>query len=527
MRTLRCYVEDRWREAASGFALLVDPCSEEPVARASSQGIDFARAVGHARRVGGPALRAASFARRGELLQQASKLLQEQRDELIALSVETTGTTRKDAKFDVDGAILTLAHYGDLGRSLGERQFLLDGEGLQLGRSPRFWGQHVYLPRTGVAVHVNAFNFPAWGFAEKAACALLAGMPLITKPATSTALVAERAAAAVIEAGVLPAGALTLICGGPGDLLDQLGPQDVLAFTGSAATALELRRGRLLGSGCRVNVEADSLNAAVLGPDVGVEGETWSAFLRDVEREITQKSGQKCTAVRRILVPAERLDDVERELGARLEAVVVGNPQDERVTMGPLATRAQLDDAVSGVEALLAESRLAAGTGRRVDGAGNPSGKGFFLRPTLLRCADPAAADAVHRREVFGPVATLMAYDGSAAGAAELVARAEGTLVTSLYSDDREFVTAYLAAGGASTGRLYVGSQKVAPQLPGSGVALPQLVHGGPGRAGGGEELGGLRGLALYLQRLAVTGDRSLISRVVGARGEESTDPPS
>ncbi len=526
MRTVRSYVQERWHEPGGGWTFLVDPCSEETIARVSSAGIDFGATLAHARSVGRASLAALSLSERGRLLGAMSRTLQESRDELIALSLTNTGSTRKDAKFDVDGGIFTLAHYAQLGESMGDRRLLLDGEGLPLGRSARFWGQHVLLPLNGVAVHVNAFNFPVWGFAEKASCAILAGMPVITKPATSSALVTARAFESVIERVAVPRGALSLVCGSVGDLLTRLGPQDVLAFTGSAGTALELRGLRnLLESSTRVNVEADSLNAALLGPDVQEGSETWSLFLREVVLEMTQKTGQKCTAVRRILVPRPRLAAVEAALSERLGAVVVGHPEAPAVTMGPLATAAQLDEAIAGVRRLRESAKVVLGCGERLDGAGNPPGKGFFFGPVLLRADDPHGADAVHAHEVFGPVATLLPYDGSAADAAALVALARGSLVTSIYTDNREFLATYVDHGGSTSGRLYVGSEKVAGQLPGSGVALPQLLHGGPGRAGGGAELGGLRGLELYLQRVAIAGDRGLIERLAGTRSDRASDP--
>ena len=525
MKTLRCFVENRWHEADSDFAPLVDPCSEEQIARASSRGVDFAAAVDHAREEGRTALGELDIGQRGALLIEMARVLQERRDELIELSLQNMGATRKDAKFDIDGGAFTLAHYGELGRSIGERRMFVDGEGVRLGRSARFWGQHVLLPLRGVAVHVNAFNFPVWGFAEKAACALLAGVPVITKPATSSALVAEQAVSAVIDAGILPEGALSLICGSTGDLLDRLGPQDVLSFTGSASTALSLRgKTNLLESSTRVNIEADSLNAAVLGPDAAPGDETWAVFVSEVFREMTQKSGQKCTAVRRILVPTERASDFREELCERLAAVVVGNPTERAVQMGPLATAAQLDDAISGVAKLREEAEFVHGQGERIDGEGNPTGKGFFFGPTLLSASDPSSASAVHEHEVFGPVATILEYDGSAEVAAELVARGGGSLVTSVYSDDREFLASYIERGGSTSGRLYIGSEKVASQLPGSGLALPQVLHGGPGRAGGGEELGDLRGVSLYLQRVALTGDRGMVERLAGSRPERGGD---
>ena len=517
MRTLRSYVCGRWHEAASGFAPLYDPSTEEEIGRASSAGVDFGSALVHARELGGPALRALTFPQRGELLRAMGKALREHRDELLELSRRNTGTTKPDGSFDVDGASGTFAYYAGLARQLGERTFLVEGDGVMLARSDAFWGQHVLVPRQGVAVHVNAFNFPAWGFAEKAACALLAGMPVLTKPATATALVAARCVEIVLEKGLLPEGGLQLVVGGTGDLLDRLGPQDVLAFTGSLETALALRRRpHLHAVSTRFNVEADSLNAAVLAPDVPDSGPTFDLFVRDVAREMTQKSGQKCTAVRRILVPAERMKAVQEALVARLGQVVTGNPAYPAATMGPLATAAQLDSALAGVTELRQAARLVHGTGHRTDGAGSPPGKGWFLAPTLLRAEDAAGAGPVHRREVFAPVATLLPYSGAAPDAGEIVALGGGTLVTSAYSDDPAWLAQFAGAVGPVTGRLYVGSEGSAAEAPGSGIALPQTLHGGPGRAGGGEELGGLVGVKLYMQRLALQGSRATVERLAG-----------
>ncbi|MEM7480915.1 MAG: 3,4-dehydroadipyl-CoA semialdehyde dehydrogenase [Acidobacteriota bacterium] len=515
MKILDSYVCGDWHRAADGFASLIDPSTEQELAKASSAGIDFERVLAHARELGGPALRAMTFAERGQLLKAMGKALKEHRDELLELSARSNGSTTPDGSFDIDGAGGTLSYYAFVGKKLGDRKMLTDGAGVQLARSEGFWGQHVLVPRHGVAVHINAFNFPAWGFAEKAACALLAGMPVITKPATATALVAARCAEIVIEAGILPPGALQLVCGRTGNLLDLLGPQDVLAFTGSADTALKLRdRDNLRQTNTRINVEADSLNAAVLAPDL--EAETFDLFVRDVAREMTQKSGQKCTAVRRILVPTEHLDTVRERLVERLDRVVTGDPAAEGVKMGPLATASQLADAERGVAELRAAgAEIVYGTGKRVDGAGADAGKGYFFGPTLL-LADPSAAEAVHRREVFAPVATLLPYDGSAAEAARLVALGGGTLVTSAYGDDEAWLGAFVAGAACTTGRLYLGSQGSAGDAMGSGVALPQCLHGGPGRAGGGEELGGEVGLGIYLQRVALQGSRGQVEALAG-----------
>ena len=515
MRTLASYLCGRWHAADRDFRELVNPASEEPLARASSSGADFAGALEHARRVGGPALRELSFGQRGEILKALGKRLREQRDELLELSRLNNGATASDGAFDVDGGGGALAVYGNLGLALGERRVLLDGAGDQLAKSEAFWSQHVAAPKRGVALHVNAFNFPAWGFAEKFACAFLAGMPVITKPATATALTAHRLVEIALESGLLPEGALQLVVGSTGDLVDRLGPQDVLAFTGSAETALGLRAKRnLLAASVAVNVEADSLNAAVLAPDAEPGSAPFELFVRDVCREMTQKAGQKCTAARRILVPAAREREASEAIVARLAKTIPGDPADERVRMGPLATVDQLRDALDGIAELLATTGLVHGSGRRIDGLGAPAGKGYFVGPTLLRSPTPREKSPVHHREVFGPVATLLPYDGSAADAASIVALAEGTLVTSAYSNDGDWLRDLLAAAGSSTGRFYVGSD--GSEGAGSGACFPQSLHGGPGRAGGGAELGGLRGLAPYLQRVAIQGHRALVDHIAG-----------
>lgn len=517
MKTLRSYVCGNWHEATAGHTPLVNPSTEDVIARAGSEGVDFAAVLDYARERGGPALRAMSFAQRSQLLREMSKAIRDNRDELLDLSARNTGTTKPDGSFDIDGASGTLAYYGSLGKGLGDHPFLVEGDGVQLSRGEGFYGRHILVPRPGVAVHINAFNFPAWGFAEKAACALLAGMPVITKPATATALVTERCIEIIVEAGILPDGALQLIVGSTGNLLDLLGPQDVLAFTGSADTARGLRsRSNLLAANTRVNVEADSLNAAVLAPDVADGSPTFDLFLKDVVREMTQKTGQKCTAVRRILVPAARIDGVQEALVARLSGVVVGNPEDPSVGMGPVATAQQLSDTVKGIAELAQAARIVHGTGKRTDGVGTAKGKGFFVAPTLLRADDARNAGPVHNREVFASVATLLPYDGSAGEAAGIVALGGGTLVTSAYTDDAVWAGDFVARGGGGTGRIYIGSESSAGEAPGSGAALPQTLHGGPGRAGGGEELGGLVGVKLYLQRVAVQGSKSLVEGLVG-----------
>ncbi len=512
MVTLESYVRGAFTKGTGPTATLVNATTEAPMAECSTGGIDLGAVARHAREVGGPALRAMTFAERGRILKALSKTLHEAREELIEISIANAGTTRGDAKFDIDGATGTLAWYGALGESLGDRRVLADGDGIQLGRTPRFWGQHVLVPRLGVGVHVNAFNFPAWNLFEKAACAWLAGVPVIEKPGTPTAMLSWRMAKVAIESGLLPEGALQILVGSAGDLLDHLGPQDALAFTGSASTGLKLRSHEgLLRHGVHVNVEADSLNAAVLGPDVEEGSETWRLFAKYVALDMRQKTGQKCTAVRRILVPAHKAEAARDALLDELSRVVTGDPADPATTMGPLASRAQLDDVRAGIDRLAEHAAVATGGSKPV------RTPGFFVPPTLLVAKD-ARADVFHELEVFGPAATVLAYDGTAAEAADLVRRGEGCLVSSVYTDDPAFAEQAVLELAPWNGRVWIGSEKMAEQSVPPGTVLPQMIHGGPGRAGGGEELGGLRGLALYLQRTAVQGYKGIVEKAFGAK---------
>jgi oxepin-CoA hydrolase/3-oxo-5,6-dehydrosuberyl-CoA semialdehyde dehydrogenase len=516
MENLESFVAGEWIAGTGKQQTLVNPTTEEAIAQTSTEGIDFRRALEHARNEGGPALRALTFAQRGDILRAMSRAIHGARAELIEAAIQNGGNTRSDAKFDIDGASGTLAYYADLGKELGDVRFLTDGEGIQLGRSPRFFGQHILVPRPGVAVHVNAFNFPGWGLGEKAACALLAGMPVISKPATSTALLAYRIAKLI--AGLAPRGAFTFIAGPPGDLLTHLGGEDVLAFTGSSDTASSLRVLPNIAKGSvRVNIEADSLNGAVLGPDVAPGSDTYGMFLRDVVRDITQKAGQKCTAIRRIFVPQSLLESVQADLVERLRDARVGDPALDNVTVGPLSTASQLRDIRAGIERLSAEARVLLGDGP-FERLGVPEGKGYFVPPTLLLSEDPDKARAVHEHEVFGPVATIVPYAGEAAAAVRLVNKGGGGLVCSVYSDDRAFVGEVALGIAPYNGRLLLGSEKIADQTPGPGTVLPQTVHGGPGRAGGGEELGGMRGLHFYSQRTAIQGSRPILEAILGLK---------
>jgi 3,4-dehydroadipyl-CoA semialdehyde dehydrogenase len=513
MKDLASYVSGAWQAGDGEAHTLYNPTTEEAVARTSTRGVDMKATLAFAREHGGPALRALSFKERGALIDGVAKAIHAHREELLDLAVQNGGNTRGDAKFDVDGAAGTLGYYAKLAESLGDATILADGDPAQLSKSPRLVGRHYYLPLRGAAVLINAFNFPAWGFAEKAAVAWLAGMPVVTKPATSTAVVAARLVEIIVEKNLLPKGALSFLSGSAGDLIDHLGSQDVLAFTGSSDTGASLRaKPNVIRHNVRVNIEADSLNSAVLGPDVTPDSDVYALFLREVVKDITQKAGQKCTAIRRVFVAKARIGDVLRDLSEALAQIKVGNPDLKEVNMGPLATTQQLCDVKAGMARLSGACTKAFGELGRGKLVG-VTDKGYFLSPVLFT-SDDAAVAAVHDHEVFGPCATVLPYDGTAAGVGPLVARGGGGLVSSVYSDDDAFTRACVMELAPFHGRLHLGSSKVAEHSPGPGTVLPQLVHGGPGRAGGGEELGGTRSLRFYMQRTAVQGYAPLIERL-------------
>ena len=512
MQILSSYLQGAWRVGEGEGAALRDPTTDEIVARASTAGLDLGAALDHARAVGGPALRAMTFAQRGAALKALSKAIHARREALIELGRLDGGNTRGDAKFDIDGCTGTLMYYAGLGAELGDRAHLLDGEAIPLGRSDRVAGQHILVSKSGVAVHINAFNFPAWGLGEKLACAILAGMPVLSKPGTGTALLAWGVAQAIVDSGALPEGAFSFLCGGAGDLLEHLQWDDVIAFTGSADTGARIRgHHRVVAAGVRVNVEADSLNATVLGPDA--DDATYDAFIRHVHQEMTQKVGQKCTATRRIVVPADRVDEVIEDLGERLESSTVGLPSDETVRIGPLSSAAQLRSAREGLAALRTQAEVVWGD----PDAELNGGRGCFFAPVLLRAHDAFAAGPVHEVEVFGPVSTILPYDGSAEQAVALVRMGQGSLVASVYGDDKAFLKAAILGLAGWHGRLVITDSKIADKAFQPGMVMPHLLHGGPGRAGGGEELGGLRGMRLYQQRCAIQGNGPLLARLLGA----------
>jgi 3,4-dehydroadipyl-CoA semialdehyde dehydrogenase len=499
------YAAGEWQAGKGAGTPLRDPVTGAELVRVSSEGLDLPQALAFAREQGGAALRALSYAGRAALLAQTVKVLQANRDTYFGIATANSGTVKNDSAVDIDGAIYTLGQYARWGALLTGHA-LRDGAQVALSKDNSFASQHVLVPTTGLALFINAFNFPAWGLWEKAAPALLSGVPVIVKPATVTAWLTQRMVADVVAAGIWPAGALSIVAGGSAGMLDALEPFDVLSFTGSAETAAIIRRHPALASlSVRANVEADSLNCAILLPDATPGTPAFELLVKEVVHEITVKSGQKCTAIRRVLVPEDALNAACGEIAARLASVTVGNPRNETVRMGALVSRAQYDNVKDGIARLTAEADVIV-DGRNATVVDADPAIAALLGPTLLALRTAQSSDAasqVHAHEVFGPVATLVPYR-NLEHALALARRGGGSLVTSLYGADPQLLAAAALQLAAWHGRVHVVSPETAGTQTGHGNVMPQSLHGGPGRAGGGEELGGLRAVGLYHRRAAI-----------------------
>ncbi|GAA4345158.1 phenylacetic acid degradation bifunctional protein PaaZ [Actinomadura luteofluorescens] len=512
---LRSYVSGSWRAPEDEGAPLHDAVTGEEVARISSAGVDMGAALEYGRSVGGPVLRELTFHQRAALLKALASHLREHREELYALSART-GATLNDSKFDVDGGIGVLFAYASKGkRELPNDTVLVEGDVEPLGKGGTFVGQHLCTPSRGVAVQINAFNFPVWGPLEKFAPAFLAGMPSLIKPASQTAYLTARLVELVVEAGILPEGSVQMVCGEPRDLLDHLTEQDIVGFTGSASTARLLRTHPVIvGNAVRFNAEADSLNCSVLGPDATPGTKEFDLYVRQLATEMTVKAGQKCTAIRRALVPAGLMDDVAEAVRERLAKVTIGNPSDPSVRMGALATLDQREEVRRSLKALTDAGRVVFGDPERVEVAGADAERGAFISPVLLRADDAGRAEP-HEVEAFGPVSTLMPYEG-AEQAVELAARGRGSLAGSVVTGDAEFARTVVLGAAPWHGRLLVLNAEDAKESTGHGSPLPSLVHGGPGRAGGGEEMGGIRGVVHHMRRTAVQAGPAMLTSITG-----------
>ena len=515
MTLLRSYVNGDWKTPDDEGRPVFDAVTGDEVARISSAGVDMAAALEYGRSAGGAALRDLTFHQRAALLKSLGSYLREHRDELYELSART-GATLGDSKFDVDGGIGVLLGYASKARrELPNDTVYLDGGLEPLGKSGQFAGQHIMTSLRGVAVQVNAFNFPVWGPLEKLAPAFIAGVPSLIKPASQTAYLTERLVQLIVDSGLLPAGTVQLVCGSVGGLFDYLTEQDLVSFTGSAATARHLRGHPVVVSrSVRFNAEADSLNCSILGPDAGPGSAEFELFTKQLVTEMTVKAGQKCTAIRRAFVPAELADAVTDAVAERLATVVVGSPADPSVQMGALASLEQREEVRRSVKGLLAAGRLVFGDPEHVEVVGANAERGAFISPLLLRCDDAHRAEP-HEIEAFGPVATIMGYT-STDDVIGLAARGLGSLVGSVVTGDAQFARDVVLGVAPWHGRLLVLDSDDAAESTGHGSPLPSLVHGGPGRAGGGEEMGGIRGVQHYLQRTAVQASPRVLSAVTG-----------
>jgi oxepin-CoA hydrolase/3-oxo-5,6-dehydrosuberyl-CoA semialdehyde dehydrogenase len=529
-RRLESYVQGAWRAGEGDGKPLANAATGEVHAYIGSEGLDFAGALDWGRDVGGPALRARTVHERALMLKSIGLKLMEMKGEFHAESL-ATGATPKDAWPDIDGGIGTLLTFASVARrELPNAKVIPEGAVEPLSKDGSFVGHHILVPMRGIAIHINAFNFPVWGMLEKIAPALIAGMPCLVKPASSTAYVTELVVRRILEMGILPDGALQLVCGGVGDMLDHVTGQDVVTFTGSASTGRKLKaHPAIVENATRFTMEADSLNAAILGPDAGPDTPEFELFVREVHREMTTKAGQKCTAIRRVIVPKALEQDVIASLSERLAKTPAGLPDLPETRLGALASIGDRDGVREKIAEIAKEAEIVFGDPNTVKVASGDAEKGAFLNPVLLRCPDPMTANAPHEVEAFGPVATVMGYDGID-DAIALAMKGMGSLVSSVFTNDED-VAAKLVLGIAPFhGRVMLGNRDSAKSSTGHGSPIATLIHGGPGRAGGGEEMGGMRGVKHFMMRTAVQGTPRLLSAVTGnwvsgAPAEQGTHP--
>jgi 3,4-dehydroadipyl-CoA semialdehyde dehydrogenase len=503
---LKNLVAGEWVAGTGPGVALIDPVLGDELARASSSGVDLAKGFGFARAAGGNALRALTYGERASGLARCVGVLKANRERYFQIAQANSGTTKTDSATDIDGAIFTLNYYARAGAALGQSKTLLDGPAVDLAKDGGFKTRHVLVPVRGVALCINAFNFPAWGLWEKAAPALLSGVPIIIKPATATAWLAQQMLEDVVAAGAVPEGTISIICGSSDGLLDQLTPFDLLSFTGSAKTASLLRNHKAVSQlSVRANIESDSVNSALLGSSESPSSEAFNLLVRETVREMTSKSGQKCTAIRRVFVPESAYDGTLEAISAELSRITIGNPRNPTVQMGSLVSREQQRSVQIGIQLLQAEAALVFDGSRSPLVDADPS-RSAFVAPHLLGIRNGTDAKSVHEIEVFGPVATIIGYRDLDA-AFRMIHAGGGSLVSSLYSDDPEFIAAAALELASSHGRIHAISPSVASTHTGHGNVMPMSIHGGPGRAGGGEELGGLRAMSFFHRRCALQTD--------------------
>jgi oxepin-CoA hydrolase/3-oxo-5,6-dehydrosuberyl-CoA semialdehyde dehydrogenase len=530
MKKLGNYVTGRWINGDGEGQALYNAVNGDTIGFASTRGLDFNAILEYARKTGNPALRKLTFHERGLMLKALALHLRNHLDKFYAISYKT-GATKADSWVDIEGGIGNLFSYASLRRKFPNEPYCIDGDAIPLGKGGTFMGQHILVPKEGVAVHINAFNFPVWGMLEKIAVNLLAGMPAVVKPATVTSYLTEAVVQEIIASGILPEGSLQLLCGSAGDLLSHVTSQDVITFTGSASTGLQLKsQPRILAENVPFTMEADSLNCIVLGDDVTPDMPEWDIFIKEVRREMTTKAGQKCTAIRRIFVPQNKMEDVYLALGKALSQTTIGNPENDKVRMGSLAGQSQREEVLAQVQKLLASSQIVYGSLDSVQVVDADAKKGAFMSPLLLKNEKPFDSEAVHSVEAFGPVSTIMPYN-STDEAIALAKKGKGSLVCSIVTADNKIARDYVLGAATYHGRILVLNNECAKESTGHGSPLPLLVHGGPGRAGGGEEMGGARGVKHYMQRVALQGSPTAITAITnvyqtGAQTREDEKHP-
>ncbi len=524
---LKNYALGEWMEGQDEGKPLYNAITGEQIALASSKGLDFAAMMKYAREVGGPVLRKMTFHERGRMLKALALHLHGMKDKFYELSY-ATGATKADSWIDIEGGIGNLFAYSSLRRQFPNEPFYVDGDAQGLSKGGTFIGHHIMVPKEGVAIHINAFNFPIWGMLEKIAVNLLAGVPAIVKPATVTSYLTELMVKEIVDSNILPAGALQLICGSANGILDHVESQDVVTFTGSASTGKMLKaHPRLIEEAVPFNMEADSLNCSVLGPDATPDTEEFKIFIKEVRKEMTVKCGQKCTAIRRIIVPENLVEDVQIALGQQLAKTVIGDPQVEGVRMGSLAGQTQVEEVKEKVAQLAQTSEIVYGDLNDFEVTGADKNKGAFISPILMLNNDPFNNQDTHNIEAFGPVSTIVPYKGIDE-AVQLARMGKGSLVCSIVTGDDNVAKEFVLGAASHHGRILVLNADCAKESTGHGSPLPMLTHGGPGRAGGGEEMGGKRGVMHYLQRTAVQGSPTTLTKVTnvfqyGAEQPEST----
>lgn len=530
MVKLENYIGGKWITGDGDGQVLFNAVNGNPIAAASTKGIDFNSVLEYGRKKGNPALRKMTFHERGRMLKSLASHLLAQKEKFYAISY-STGATKADSWIDIEGGIGNLFSNASLRRKFPDLSYCTDGDPIPLSRDGNFMGHHLLIPKEGVAVHINAFNFPVWGMLEKCAVNWLAGVPAVVKTATVTSYLTEAVVKEIISSGILPEGSLQLVCGSAGDILDHVSSQDVVTFTGSATTGLLLKTNkRILTENVPFNMEADSLNCIVLGEDVKPGMPEWDIFIKEVRKEMTVKAGQKCTAIRRIFVPQNLLEDVMLAIGKALAQTAIGNPLNEKVRMGSLAGQTQLAEVKEQVQKLLAASQIVYGSLDSVEVIDADAVKGAFISPLLLLNERPFARNESHEVEAFGPVSTIMPYR-NLAEVIELSKKGKGSLCTSIVTGDNNIAVEYVVNAGTHHGRILVLNKECAKESTGHGSPLPMLIHGGPGRAGGGEEMGGARGVKHYMQRVAIQGSPTTLTAITqvyqqNAKGNTGTIHP-